>query len=97
MENRKRLKKGFKDVHKNKKNKKEAFELGVGAEAKTYVSITLGTSFGKGDNFDTDFYFSGVNLKIWLKVGFKKSKKMEKIIPEMKETFNILKNKGESK
>lgn len=73
--------------------------LKIGAEIDAIVSLSLGASFGMDDNWDTDFYFSGVNLKVWAEFGLSEDVKPKfyNIVPDYKETINILKNKGEIK
>ncbi len=89
--------KKFKQV---KPNKKKAFELGVGIEAESYVTLTLGKNWGVKDDFSADFYFSGVTMKVWVKAGFAKpgdKPKLVNLVPDVDKSFNILKNKGEYK
>lgn len=73
--------------------------LKIGAEADAFVSLSLGASFGMGDNWETTFYFSGVNLKVWAEFGLSEDvkPKFRRIIPDYKDTINIFKNKGETK
>ncbi len=80
-----------------KKSKDKKFELGLELEAKSTISLTFGGSFGKGDNFDADFYFSGVNVYVKIKWGFKGKSENFDILPDFDKTFDILKNKGEYK
>ncbi|MBL4746311.1 MAG: hypothetical protein JKY08_08070 [Flavobacteriaceae bacterium] len=82
---------------KDSKAKIKSFGIGLELEAKSYVSLSLGKSFGKGDNFDADFYFSGVTVKIKVKIGFKGKTEVFKIIPYTEKTINILKNESEYK
>lgn len=80
-------------------NKKKSLGLGIGAEASTSITLTLSKNFGKKDDWDADFYFAGVTLKIWAEAGYsdKSDAKTINIIPDFKDTINILKNKGEIK
>ena len=76
------------------------FELGAGIEANSFVSLTLGKNFGENNDFSSDFYFSGVYLKVWIKAGFSKgddTPTIVKVIPHFDKSFDILKNKGEYK
>ncbi|MBL4746308.1 MAG: hypothetical protein JKY08_08055, partial [Flavobacteriaceae bacterium] len=74
-------------------------QVGIEAGAHSEIRLTLGTSFGIGDNFDADFYFSGLSIYAKINFGRKKSKKPKTfdIMPDFSKTFNILKNKGEYK
>ncbi|WP_438712675.1 hypothetical protein ACSTS3_10685 [Aquimarina muelleri] len=76
---------------------KELGGLGLEMKADSEIHITLGTSFGKGDNFNADFYFSGVTLTARIKIGRKWKGITESIIPDFDKKFDILKNKGEYK
>ncbi len=100
IEVEKESKRSFDSSIKSKKEREKAFEMGVGIEASSYVSLTLGKDFGEKDDFSSDFYFSGISLKVWVKAGFSKGDdkpKIVKIIPDFDKSFDILKNKGEYK
>ncbi len=83
----------------NKKDKKKRFQLGVGIEANSFVSLTLGKDFGINNDFTSDFYFSGVTIFVKFQGGRKKKKKASTfdIVPDLNKSFDILKNKGEFK
>jgi len=93
----KKSNKSFKGTYETKKDKEKAFEAGAGAEANSFISLTLGAGFGEEDNFDADFYFSGVTVKVWAKFGYKGKKSKLKLIPHLDKKINVLKNKGEYK
>ena len=94
---KKKKKKRFEAVYNVKKDKEKSFKVGAGAEASSFVSLTLGAGFGENDNFDADFYFSGVTIKVWVKFGYKGKNKKLKLIPHLDKKINVLKNKGEYK
>ncbi|MBC9797028.1 hypothetical protein, partial [Sinomicrobium weinanense] len=81
--------------HRTRDAKEKAFELGIEAKAESFVTLTLGKNFGRQDNFESDFYFSGVNLKIKIKMGYKGTDKDLKLLPDVNKTFDVIKNKGE--
>lgn len=80
-------------------NKKKSLGAGIGAEASTSVTLTLGKNFGKNNDWDADFYFAGVTLKVWAEAGYsdKSDAKTVKLIPDYEDKINIFKNKGEIK
>lgn len=73
--------------------------LKLGAEASAHVSLMLGVNFGKDDNWDSDFYFSGVTLKVWAEFGVSDEikPKFYDIIPDFKKTIKIFDNVGQVK
>ncbi|MGG6231142.1 hypothetical protein [Tenacibaculum sp. SDUM215027] len=81
----------------SEETKEKAFELGLGIEATCYVSLMLGKNFGKNDNWETDFYFSGVTAKVWVKFGYKGKSKTLEVIPSLEEKLNLFSNAGEIK
>ncbi len=84
---------------KTDESKKKITDMGIGisAKASSEIVMSLGASFGKGDNFDTDFYFSGVNIEAKIRFGSEWKVRERQIIPDAEKTFEILKNKGEYK
>jgi len=80
-------------------NKKKSLGAGIGAEANTSVTLTLGKNFGKNNDWDADFYFAGVTLKVWAEAGYsdKSDAKTVQLIPDYEDKINIFKNKGEIK
>ncbi|GAA5094893.1 hypothetical protein GCM10023210_26980 [Chryseobacterium ginsengisoli] len=84
------------DVNKKADTKKA--ELSIGAEGKSYVALTLGKNFGNDNSWDADFYFSGLNLKIWAKFGLSGGEPEEfDIIPDAEGELDVLKGKFEMK
>lgn len=84
--------------YRTEENNKRAFELGIEATAVSYVTLTLGKNFGGDGNWTSDFYFSGVNVYVKVKFGFKgKETKLEKLIPDLDKKIDIFKNEGEVK
>ena len=94
----KESRRGFAEV-RSTEAREEAFALGIDVEAKSWVSITAGKSFGIDNNWESDFYFSGFTLKVVIKAGFNKKFKPKTfgIVPGFKKTINIFKNEGEYK
>lgn len=77
-----------------------ATKLGVSVEGTALVSLTLNRNFGKNNIWNTDFYFSGVSLKIVFSASAKvtdEEKKTKKIVPSLNKEINIFNNKGEYK
>lgn len=87
--------KGIKTPESKKKIKEMGLALDLKAESE--IVMTLGASFGKGDNFDIDFYFSGVTITANIMINGFWTKKSKGIIPPIPKTFEILKNGGEYK
>ncbi|MGS2737978.1 hypothetical protein [Sinomicrobium sp. M5D2P17] len=85
------------DIGENAEKKKG--ELSIGAEGKSYVSVTLGKNFGDKSNFTSDFYFSGFTLKVWAKAGFsgKPKESTFNILPDYESEVNIFENNFEHK
>ena len=76
---------------RTEENDKKAFELGVEVTATSFVTLTIGKNFGKTDDWDADFYFSGVKLIIKVKAGFKGVDKDLDLIPSLNKKINIFK------
>ncbi|MGG6231136.1 hypothetical protein [Tenacibaculum sp. SDUM215027] len=95
---KKKKKRSFEGKYLKDKDKEEAAKLGLSAEGKAIVTYMIGKNFGRNDNWDTDFYFSGFSLKITFNAGVKKKKpKIYEIIPSLNESFSLFKNTGETK
>ncbi len=70
--------------------RRKAFEMGIWVDGKAIVTLTFGHSFGKQDNWDSDFYFSGVTLDIRIKAGgFTKEEKDLPLVPRVEKKINI--------
>lgn len=82
--------------YRTENDDKKAFELGVEITAKSFVTLTIGKNFGENNNWDSDFYFSGVHLFIKVKAGFKGIDDDLKLIPSLDKKINIFKD-GEYK
>ncbi|MFV0531641.1 MAG: hypothetical protein ACK5MD_09435 [Flavobacteriales bacterium] len=76
---------------RTEENDKKAFELGVEVTATSFVTLTIGKNFGKTDDWDADFYFSGVKLIIKVKAGFKGVDSELDLIPSLNKKINIFK------
>ncbi|MGG6231145.1 hypothetical protein [Tenacibaculum sp. SDUM215027] len=57
----------------------------------------IGKNFGSNNNWETDFYFSGVTAKVWVKFGYKGKSKTLEVIPSLEEKLNLFSNAGEIK
>lgn len=85
-------------LKEDEEKRKKAFEMGIWVEGKAIVTLTVGKNFGEKDDWDADFYFSGVTLDIKIKAGgFDKEEKDLKITPRIDKKINIFKNVGEVK
>lgn len=82
-----------KDVNqiRSKEDDDKAFELGVEVTATSFVTLTIGKNFGKTDDWDADFYFSGVKLIIKVKAGFTGKDSDLDLIPSLSKKINIFK------
>lgn len=82
-----------KDVNqiRSKEDDDKAFELGVEVTATSFVTLTIGKNFGKTDDWDADFYFSGVKLIIKVKAGFTGTDSDLDLIPSLSKKINIFK------
>lgn len=82
-----------KDVNqiRSQENDDKAFELGVEVTATSFVTLTIGKNFGATDDWDADFYFSGVKLIIKVKAGFTGKDTDLDLIPSLSKKINIFK------
>lgn len=85
-------------LKEDEEKRRKAFEMGIWVEGKAVVTLTIGKNFGEKNNWDSDFYFSGVTLDIKIKAGgFDKEEKDLKITPRIDKKINIFKDAGEVK
>ena len=85
-------------LKEDEEKRRKAFEMGIWVEGKAIVTLTIGKNFGEKDDWDADFYFSGVTLDIKIKAGgFDKEENDLKITPRVDKKINIFKDVGEVK